>query len=392
SPRTLSRRKPRKPSKTNSIASSSLRPPVLACDRLSSWTTPFAQRFHADLSTQTSSKTVDSLSRVMLASLESNTRKNYGAGLLRFNQYCDCFDVAEDLRMPASDTLLASFIAEWGGVVSRSTIDTWIAGLSFWHTLNGAPWLGGRMLKATCSGALKLQPGRKPKRPPVTIEHLTALLNHLDLKDSFDVAVFAVACFAFWGTRRLGELVIPSLHGFDSSKHVARNANSKFCALPDNKEFFSLTLPWSKTTKFAGAVVTVTENHEPTSPIRALRHHLKRNSKVPSHAPFFAFEAANKDGWAPMTRNWFLERVNEVWLSAGLDQLTGHCFRIGGATELLLRGTPPDIVAVQGGWRSRAFLEYWRKIDSILPLFISNSFDKSRLQLTKDSMDDFRKR
>lgn len=347
-------------------------------------------KFRSTLSSETSPESVDTLSHVILASLEPNTLKNYGAGLLRFNQHCDCLGIPETLRMPASDALLAVFVAKWSGIVSRSTIDTWIAGLSFWHTLNGAPWLGAKMLRATCAGALKLQPSRKPKRPPVTVEHLSALLTHLNLSDSFDAAVYAVACFAFWGTRRLGELVIPSLHGFDPSKHVSRSAAHKFCALPDNKTFFSLTLPWSKTTKSTGLVVTVTENDEPTSPIRALRHHLKRSASIPSDAPFFAFETG--DGWAPMTREWFLQRVNEAWETAGLEKLTGHCFRIGGATELLLRGTPPDIVAVQGGWRSRAFLEYWRKIDSILPLFISNSFDKSRLQLTKDTMDNFRRR
>ncbi|KAF8230757.1 hypothetical protein L208DRAFT_1280409, partial [Tricholoma matsutake] len=45
---------------------------------------------------------------------------------------------------------------------------------------------------------------------------------------------------------------------------------------------------------------------------------------------------------------------------------------IGGATELLLQGTDLNVVATQGHWLSRAFLEYWHQIESILPLFISN--------------------
>lgn len=93
-----------------------------------------------------------------------------------------------------------------------------------------------------------------------------------------------------------------------------------------------------------------------------------------------------------MTRTWFLNRCNEIWLANGLQTLTGHSFRIGGATELLLRGTPPDVVAVQGSWKSRAFLEYWRKIESILPLFISKSFSTSRIQLARQSVASFRKR
>ncbi|KAG1756158.1 hypothetical protein EDD22DRAFT_957328 [Suillus occidentalis] len=34
---------------------------------------------------------------------------------------------------------------------------------------------------------------------------------------------------------------------------------------------------------------------------------------------------------------------------------------------------------MQGRWKSRAFLEYWRKIESILPLFITASFKDSPL-------------
>ena len=136
----------------------------------------------------------------MLASLEESSRKN--SGLLRFTQFCDIMSVPEDARMPAPDHLLASFIANWSGVVSRSTIDTWIAGISFWHTINGAPWQGGKLLKVTCAGALKLQPNAKPKRAPVTIEHVVALSRALDLTDCFDAAIFAVACVAFWGCRR----------------------------------------------------------------------------------------------------------------------------------------------------------------------------------------------
>jgi hypothetical protein len=66
--------------------------------------------------------------------------------------------------------------------------------------------------------------------------------------------------------------------------------------------------------------------------------------------------------------------------------MPGHAFRIGGATELLLEGVHPDVVATQGRWKSRAFLEYWRQIESILPLFISTAINSplaiSRLEST----------
>ena len=65
-----------------------------------------------------------------------------------------------------------------------------------------------------------------------------------------------------------------------------------------------------------------------------------------------------------------MDACNEVWETMGLPTLTGHSFRIGGTSELLACGVPPDIVAAQGSWRSRAFLAYWRKVERVLPLFV----------------------
>lgn len=389
-PRTSSQRKPRKPNASNTILPSTYRPHVLAEDRLGSWTTPFGVRFHASSSSSISTPASVKLHEVMLLSLEPGTRKNYGAGLLRFTQFCDCQNVPEDARMPASDHLLASFVAQWHGVVSRSTVDTWVAGLTFWHSLNGAPWLGGKMLRAVCKAVLKGAPPGRDKRPPVTLEHLYALRERLDLSNSFDAAVYAVACCAFWGCRRLGELVVPSAGEFNPERHVSKSADLRFHSPPASRGYATLPVPFTKTTSTRGALFTFTDVDDPTSPVPALRRHRAVNGSVPDHAPFFAFETA--DGWAPMTRDWFLSRCNEIWGGAGLGLLSGHCFRIGGATELLLRGVPPDIVQVLGGWKSQAFLEYWRKVDSILPLFISNSFTASRMQLLRTSMDAFARR
>lgn len=72
--------------------------------------------------------------------------------------------------------------------------------------------------------------------------------------------------------------------------------------------------------------------------------------------------------------------------------MPGHAFRIGGAMELLLQGVPPDVVATQGRWKSQAFLDYWRQINSILPLFISSSADSTCLLSLNSIMDNFARR
>jgi len=148
----------------------------------------------------------------------------------------------------------------------------------------------------------------------------------------------------------LGELTVPSLCAFDQRKHVHRDVVMKRRVCGNGAKHVTFRIPWTKTTNFSGASVTATCNREITSAVTALDHHLQANEKVPGNTPLFAFETTS--GWSPMTKDFFMRRCNQVWSAAGLESLLGHCFRIGGTTELLLRGVAPDIVQAQGHWVS----------------------------------------
>jgi hypothetical protein len=47
-----------------------------------------------------------------------------------------------------------------------------------------------------------------------------------------------------------------------------------------------------------------------------------------------------------------LQCCNEIWGAAGYPHTTGHSFRIGGTTELLLPGVTVDVVKAMGRWSS----------------------------------------
>jgi len=53
---------------------------------------------------------------------------------------------------------------------------------------------------------------------------------------------------------------------------------------------------------------------------------------------------------------------NNVWASYGWPTITGHPFRIGGTTSLLVSGVNPSVVKKMGRWSSDAYLRYWRTI------------------------------
>jgi len=110
--------------------------------------------------------------------------------------------------MPASNRLLASFIASWAGKVTATTTQNWLAGLHFWHNLHSTPWFGHGLLRSATTGLAKVVPdsSKHPQRPPVMLEHMLALFRGLDLSNAFDAATFAVACVTFWCCCRLGNL------------------------------------------------------------------------------------------------------------------------------------------------------------------------------------------
>lgn len=159
----------------------------------------------------------------MIRSLDHDTRSNYGAGLLQFTQFCDWVNVPEKDRMPASQELIASFATTHAGTISDKTLNNWLAGLHFWHLVNGTHWHGSDMLCSVHRGLAKMVPSslRHAKRPPVTIEVLTILTETLDPFSSLDAAVSTVTCIAFWSCCRLGELIPRTFNDFNPDKHVS---------------------------------------------------------------------------------------------------------------------------------------------------------------------------
>jgi len=76
-----------------------------------------------------------------------------------------------------------------------------------------------------------------------------------------------------------------------------------------------------------------------------------------------------------MTNMWFMESCRGAWKKEGLDLLEGHSFRIGGTTHHLMSGVDPWVVMVIGRWLLNTFLMYLRKVEEVLPNFISEAYD-----------------
>ncbi|KAF5368708.1 hypothetical protein D9615_010306 [Tricholomella constricta] len=267
-------------SDSSAYAPSPYRPAVPAGQHLLFWTTPHSQLARASFDAQIP---VDAQSKIFLGlfnSLAESTRVSYGAGLLRFTQYCDQLHIPENLRMPASDILISAFVADTLGSCTGECIRNWLNGLRFWHLFNYAEWHGHEplvhsLLKSADKQGLRF---KQPPRQPITSRHLLALHHDLDLTSPSGAAIWACALVAFWGCHRLGEL-LPSKLSFDPSRHVSRDCDLH-TSFVNGSKVISFHIPWTKTSP-QGIDCILTATHNIFCPVTALENHLRINRLSP---------------------------------------------------------------------------------------------------------------
>ncbi|KAF7327363.1 hypothetical protein MKEN_00313900 [Mycena kentingensis (nom. inval.)] len=353
--------KARRPKAGNAHKPNSLRPFVPASMRILAWQTPFGEERLGS----TDYLPAADMARVraeIMNSLAENSRSAYGAGPLRFTQYCVRNDIPESARMPAEPFLLACFIADSIGQHGLKSALNWLNGLAFWHAMNFAPWHGK-------DPSFRRPPG------PVSVDHLRCIRANLDISSPEGAATWALATSAFWGCRRLGELTLRCKSKFDPVHDVSRSA-SLSRTVAGGRKVISIHLPWTKTTGSRGGTLILTATGDDLCPVAALENHLRVNHSPNEHTPLFAFRTSS--GWSPIVKFNFLAFVSGIFKTAKLDQVFGHSFRIGGSVHLLCSGVEPEIVMKIGGWTSTCFLIYWRKLETVIPVALSRAWDKER--------------
>jgi len=281
--------------------------------------------------------------------------------------FCDAEGVPPHLRFPSDEFVLCAFAASSLGTLAGTTVRKKLASLKAWHNIHNLEWRGGPRLNLVVNGVSNLAPqsSRKPPRPSVNSTMLSQLIQSLNLQDPLDAAVAACASVAFWAQCRIGELLPTSSSDLST---VTKPSRSNIRRSKRNTHSLVLFLPRTKT-KRHGEDVVLTSQEGTSDPIMRLHHHIKLN-KLNKHLPLFTYRS--RSGPRSLTIHRFLERCNTIWQKLGYPRTTGHCFRIGGTTELLIAGVPPEIVKSMGRWSSDAFFRYWRSLEDIVPQYAQN--------------------
>ena len=357
---------------------STFRPKVPAKDRLSAWHSPYAIARKEQLMLELPPSVVDAAFSIIPRSYAPSTRTDYASGIQKFNDYCDSKGVSETSRVPASPALLAAFVSEYAGANPGTTVKAWISGIRAWHIAQGAPWLGDDEWVHSARTAASKEGShlRRDARPPVSLDHLRALRRALSLVNPKDVAIWAVAPITFFGCRRLGETTVKSIADFNPKFNVTKSTRMDYSS---SRGYHTLTIhiPWTKTTREKGSHIIITSRpHDPLlCPVNAITNFLSINGTGPDGMSFFAFKSGT-NAWSHVTRDLFLKTASSAWKAARLPDLSGHSFRIGGTTELLLEGVALDMVAAIGGWSSMAFLLYWRRLGGVISQGTADAYAK----------------
>lgn len=116
-------------------------------------------------------------------------------------------------------------------------------------------------------------------------------------------------------------------------------------------------------------MITLPSQSAPLDPTSALCHHFI-SSPLPDSSLICEF--IEGDTSKTLDKECFMKMCNNIWLTEGFPRITGHSFRIGGTTSLLLAGIDAQIVKGMGRWSSDAFKCYWRKVEVLFQKHASN--------------------
>jgi hypothetical protein len=371
-------KKARKAAQKNLLTPSMYRPHVPADRRLLFWTTPHSFASQGALEDAGISHALQSkIFEGLLMTHVPETRESYGAGLLRFSQFCDREHISETARMPADRFLLAAFVADAIGSCSGKCVRNWLNGLRLWHIFNDAVWHGDEgwlpaLKKSADKGGISF---KCPPRGPIMREHMRAYRASLDLDSPRGASSWSSALTAFWGCRRLGELLIRSMAKFCLLRDTCRSTRISL-SVANGRDVITIHIVWTKTTGSLGGecfLTAVLGDDADLCPVWAFKNHLRVNHSPPPNTPLFAYRTPA--GWQHLTKDDFLRSSSAVFRAARLDLVFGHSYRIGGSLELLAAGVAPEVVMKIGGWTSLCFLIYWRRLERILPLAVTRAWD-----------------
>jgi integrase len=176
----------------------------------------------------------------------------------------------------------------------------------------------------------------------------------VNFSQSFQTAVWAVFCIAFFSFARLANLVPRTRRLFDAARQLTR---SDIILTSDT---LLLNFKWTKTLQDGSRIISIPlakMSHSPLCPVSAYQKLLSQVT-IPSHMSAFCYLSNGRI--TTLTAHQVVTVLRALTREIGLNnkKYSGHSFRRSGATWAFKAGVRSEAIKTQGDWRSLAYLNY----------------------------------
>lgn len=326
----------------------------------------------------------DKLQAHMLYGWKWNTILLYNGGVKKFLRFKN-ETLTEDFELPATvkeiyDFCLCSGRTRYGPTtndVLSITVSKYLHGLKAWHLyhLEEFPPVDDKVIKQILIASKRLDstlPKKEGKRP-VLIQHLVHLAVELSKRGERELAVLDTILVAFWGLARLGEV---SGEKKDTTEIIRRGDVEISEGV---RREAKIALRGAKTAR-VGEIqfLQVRELNHLLCPIAAIERRITRTSRL--NDPLFSyFEGGGKRS---LTKATIMDTCQKCWQTASYKGLTGHSFRVGGASFRFALGVNIEEICLIGRWKSEAYRLYikaYSKKETAETLKLLNELENNKL-------------
>lgn len=242
--------------------------------------------------------------------------------------------------------------------IASKTVRKYLFGLQAWHTFHDKPYptvtnTRVKVLLRASSRQDALLPA-KPLKSPVMPKHLLLLYHSWVDGSEDDRTALDCVLVAFWGMARLAEVT------YDNHTGQPPWLNSLLCQdviqLTPRSTSLTLNIRGAKTAK-AGVPQSVLLNSQPNvlCPVQAIRRCL--NQMHSAQGSLFG----HGEPCSNLTRSHLVNKCARVWVAHGFLGLSGHSFRVGGASLRAALGVSHDDIKRLGRWESDCYKLYLRE-------------------------------
>lgn len=236
--------------------------------------------------------------------------------------------------------------------VTSVTVSKYLHGLRAWHLYHFErfPDVNEGTIKQMliASKRIDVSMPKKTEKKPVLLKHLVNMAVELSKGGEKEIAVLDTVLVAFWGLARLGELCGDKE---DTSEIIKKE---DIIWLPGERREATITLRGAKTAK-TGEIqkLQVRELNHLLCPVAALD---RRMSRAKGHDPIFSF--CENGEMKTLNKQWIMKTCQSFWEKESYKGLTGHSFRVGGASFRFALGVRIEDICIVGRWKSDAYRLY----------------------------------